>query len=232
VGGRTSSRGVWWRCPKNEREATQNELKAQVRALILRHIPGAEISISDPGIVEGGRDYPIQIAVMGDDLEQVAVTANHFADVLRRTPGAIDVDVQHSPGAPELDVRVDRDLASQLHIPLALVASTVRASIEGEVAGLYHDDDDDIDIRVRLREADRANARQVGGLRIPTTGASFPSRTSPPSSAARGRLRSSASTADASSWSRGRRRDAPWATWSPSSRPSSAPRPCPSAWTT
>ncbi|MBK7774365.1 MAG: efflux RND transporter permease subunit [Sandaracinaceae bacterium] len=177
VGSGGRSNLITWRVvavPKNEREATQNDLKAQVRALILRHIPGAEISISDPGIVEGGRDYPIQIAVMGDDLEQVAVTANHFADVLRRTPGAIDVDVQHSPGAPELDVRVDRDLASQLHIPLALVASTVRASIEGEVAGLYHDDDDDIDIRVRLREADRANARQVGGLRIPTTGGFIP----------------------------------------------------------
>lgn len=174
-GGRANL--VTWRVvavPKSEREVTQNELKDQIRALILRHIPGAEISISDPGIIEGGRDYPIQIAVMGDDLDAVAVSANHFADILRRIPGSTDVDVQHSPGAPELDVRVNRDLASQLHIPLALVASTVRASLEGEVAGLYHDDDDDIDMRVRLRESDRSNAGLVGGLRIPTAGGFIP----------------------------------------------------------
>lgn len=168
---------ITWRVvavAKTEREVTQNQLKEQVRAIVQRHIPGAEVSISDPGIVEGGRDYPIQIAVMGDDLDQIAVVANHFADVLRRVPGSIDVDVQHSPGAPELDVRVDRDRASQLRIPLALVAATVRASVEGEVAGLYHDEDDDIDIRVRLSEADRANAHQVGGLRIPTPGGFIP----------------------------------------------------------
>jgi len=175
AGGRPNM--IVWRVvavPKHERDVTQEELKTMIRALILRHIPAAEISISDPGIIEGGRDYAIQIAVLGEDLDEVSVTANHFADLLRRIPGSSDVDVQHSPGAPELDVRVNRDLASQLHIPLALIATTVRASVEGEVAGLYHDDDDDIDIRVRLRAEDRASAGLIGGLRIPTPGGFIP----------------------------------------------------------
>jgi len=161
---------VSWRVvavAKTERERTANELKDVIRRLIQQHIPGAEVTITDPGIVEGGREYAIQIAVVGDDLDRLAEVGNHFADVLRRIPGTADVDVQHSPGSPELDVRIHRDLASQLHIPLALVAGTVRASLEGEVAGLYHDADDDVDIRVRLREEDRASAGLIGGLRIP-----------------------------------------------------------------
>jgi multidrug efflux pump subunit AcrB len=168
---------VTWRVvavPKTEREATAPELKDRIRALILRHMPDAETSISDPGIVEGGRDYPFQANLVGEDLEALSDTATRFADILRRIPGTSDVDVQFSPGSPELRVEVDRDRTSQLHIPLALVAGTVRASIEGEVAGLYRDGDDELDIRVRLREEDRASAAVIGGLRIPTAAGFLP----------------------------------------------------------
>lgn len=177
VSGRGNVLG--WRVvavPKTERTRTQGDLKAAVRAVILRHMPFAEISISDPGIVEGARDYPIQINVTGENLEEIAGVAEHFGDVLRRMPGTQDVDVQYQPGSPELAIQVDRDRASQLGIPLAMVAMTARASIEGEVAGLYRDREtgDEIDIRVRLEEEDRNSAALVANLRIPTPGGFVP----------------------------------------------------------
>jgi multidrug efflux pump subunit AcrB len=139
-------------------------------------MPFAEISISDPGIVEGARDYPIQINVRGENLDEIAAVAEHFGDTLRRMPGTQDVDVQYQPGSPELAIHVDRDRASQLGIPLAMVAMTTRASIEGEVAGLYRDREtgDELDIRVRLEEEDRNSAALVANLRIPTPGGFVP----------------------------------------------------------
>jgi hydrophobe/amphiphile efflux-1 (HAE1) family protein len=168
-----------WRAvavPKTERTRTQDDLKAAVRAVILRHMPFAEISISDPGIVEGARDYPIQINVRGENLDEIAAVAEHFGDTLRRMPGTQDVDVQYQPGSPVLAIHVDRDRASQLGIPLAMVALTTRASIEGEVAGRYHDHEtgDELDIRVRLEEEDRNSAALVANLRIPTPGGFVP----------------------------------------------------------
>ena len=154
---------IVWRVvavPKGERELTQDGLKAQIRDIVRRHMPNAEISISDPGIVEGARDYPIQLNVVGEDLEEISRVAEHYADIFRRMPGTQDVDTQYTPGSPELAIHVNRDRASQLGIPLALVAMTARASIEGDVAGLYRDTqlDDEVDIRVRLQESDRNNA--------------------------------------------------------------------------
>ncbi|AKF04663.1 efflux RND transporter permease subunit [Sandaracinus amylolyticus] len=160
--------------PKNERDVTQVELEHRTRDAILRHIPEAEIAISPPGIVEGGRDYGMELHVVGDDFASIAETANFFYDTLRGIPGTRDVDRQYSPGSPQLEVHVDRDRASQLHIPLALIARTARASIEGEVAGQYRDGDDEVDIRVRLRPEDRAHAGLIANLRIVSPGGFVP----------------------------------------------------------
>jgi HAE1 family hydrophobic/amphiphilic exporter-1 len=154
--------------PKTERTETQVDLQNITREVVSRHMPEAEVTISDPSIVEGARDYPIQIDISGDSYETLEPAAERLREVMAGIPGTRDVDLQYSPGAPELRVRVDRDRASQLGIPLALVARTVRTSLEGEVAGIYREGDDEIDIRVRLQESDRSDAQRVAGLRIPT----------------------------------------------------------------
>ena len=159
--------------PKTERDVTQSELQEITREVILRHMPEAEVTITDPSIVEGARDYPIQIDITGTDYETLEPAAERLREILATTPGTRDVDLQYSPGNPELGVRVDRDRASQLGVPLAAVARTVRTSIEGEVAGVYRDGDDEIDIRVRLREEDRSDAQRIAALRVQVPGGGF-----------------------------------------------------------
>lgn len=160
--------------PKMERTETQPELQRFTRELLLRHIPEAEVTVSDPSIVEGARDYPLQIDISGDDYDTLAPAAERLRHILATIPGTRDVDLQYSPGSPELGVRVDRDRASQLGVPLAVIARTVRASLEGEVAGVYRDGDDEIDIRVRLRPEDRSDAQRIEGIRVQTPGGFVP----------------------------------------------------------
>ncbi len=153
---------------KHEREENLEEMREHTRAIIQRHMPEAEIAITPPSMVEGMRAYPIQIDVLGDDYEDLEPTAQEMFDIMRRIPGTTDVDLQYSPGSPEVGVRIDRDRASQLGVPLAMLARSVRAAIEGEVAGTYRDGDDEIDIRVRLREEDRSDIQRIAGMQIPT----------------------------------------------------------------
>ena len=45
-------------------------------------LPTAEVSITDPAIVEGARDYPIQIDISGEDYETLYPAALHLRDML------------------------------------------------------------------------------------------------------------------------------------------------------
>ncbi|MGE0791951.1 MAG: efflux RND transporter permease subunit [Sandaracinaceae bacterium] len=175
VSGRSNR--VTWRIvtvPKTERDVTVWELQERTREVIRRHMPEADISITDPAIVEGARDYPIQIDVAGEDFAQIEWAAERIRSILATIPGTKDVDMQYSPGSPELGVRVDRDHASQLGVPLAAIARSVRTSLAGEVAGVYRDGDDELDIRVRLRPEDREDAQRIAGLRLATPGGFVP----------------------------------------------------------
>jgi len=177
VGLNGATNQVTWRVvavPKTERDIPQSDLERAAREVIERTMPDAEIAISPPGIVEGGREYGIELHVVGEDLDAIADTARFFEETLRRIPGTRDVDLQYAPGSPQLEVHIDRDRASQLHVPLVVAARTVRAAVEGEVAGQYRDGEDEVDIRVRLRPEDRSNAQLISGLRIPTPGGFVP----------------------------------------------------------
>jgi multidrug efflux pump subunit AcrB len=159
---------------KHEREENLEEMRVHTRSVISRHMPEAEIAISQPAIVEGARDFAIQIDILGDDYETLEPVAERFYELMATIPGTTDVDLSYAPGSPEIGVRVDRDRASQLGVPLAGIARTVRTAIEGEVAGVFREAEDDIDIRVRLREEDRSDAQRIAAVRVETPGGFVP----------------------------------------------------------
>ena len=111
----------------------------------------------------------------GSPIADIPATAAN-PSISRRAPGrparlafqmgTRDVDLAYSPGSPEIGVKVDRDRASQLGLPLVAVARTVRTSLEGDIAGVFREDQEDIDIRVRLREEDRSDVQRIASLRL------------------------------------------------------------------
>jgi multidrug efflux pump subunit AcrB len=177
IGVNGQSNTATWRVvavPKWERTATQSELEQLARDLVLRTFPGAEVSVTPPSIVEGARDYPIALYVVGDDFGALDRAAQRFAEILRRIPGTKDVDVQYSPGSPELQVAIRRDRAAQLGVPTAAVARTIRAAVEGEVAGVFRDGDDEVDIRVRLADRWRGSEQAIADVPVPSAGGLVP----------------------------------------------------------
>jgi multidrug efflux pump subunit AcrB len=156
------------RCvPKWERTENLLEMEELVREVITRHMPTARVTMTLPGIEDSGRNYPIAIYVRGSGYDALEPAAYRVRDIMAQIPGISDLNVDYQPGKPELQLAIDRDRAAALGVPTAVVASTVRTALEGEVAGLYRDGDDEIDIRVRLDAEDRDNAELIGVLTVP-----------------------------------------------------------------
>ena len=83
-------------------------------------------------------------------------------DVIRSVPGAVDIDRSLDRDKPEIRVRIDRKLASDLGINLDSLAMTMRTLLNGEVATQYEDEDGDAyDVRVRLAERQRRSAETL-----------------------------------------------------------------------
>jgi hydrophobe/amphiphile efflux-1 (HAE1) family protein len=148
--------------PKSKRAAPLMELRDFTRATLSKHVPAARVSITPPTFVEGApAQAPIMVQVRAPDYETLAPLAKKFADAMSRVPGIVDVDMQYTPGQPELRVNVDRDKAARAGLPVASVALALRAAIEGDEAGKLRQGKDDVPIRVRLGQGDRATMDAV-----------------------------------------------------------------------
>ncbi|MHB1162032.1 MAG: efflux RND transporter permease subunit [Chloroflexota bacterium] len=161
-----------------------DEAMVRLRPQLIAALPGAAVRVekqattaafgSSPAI-GSVRSRPIQFSVEGPDLEQLDQASDEMVARLQRVPGVIDVNRSLREGQPERIITVDRDRATDLGVSTALVGSTVRTLVNGEVAGSFRAADKDVDIVVRLAEADRNEPGKVLQLPIVTArGAQIP----------------------------------------------------------
>ena len=144
--------------PKAERDITYDELRNMVRAELASY-GKAILSVED--VEEMGDAKPIQISVRGPDLAMLDRLSQQVSDLVRSVPGAADVDRSLDRDKPEVRVKIDRKLASDLGINLDSVAVTLRALLNGEVATHFEDEDGDAyDVRVRL-ESDQRRSLEI-----------------------------------------------------------------------
>jgi multidrug efflux pump subunit AcrB len=147
--------------PKDQRTASLEALQAIARDRALA-IPGSKVAITPPPFVEGAQtEAAIMVQVRASSYEELAPLARQYETAIKAIPGITDVQMKYSPGQPELRISIDRDRAARAQIPVAQVANTMRASIEGAEASKLRQGKDEVPIRVRLGSKDRANVDDV-----------------------------------------------------------------------
>jgi len=105
---------------------------------------------------------PIEVEVHGENLIELRQTAERVRQVMAALPELADVETTQRVGAPEVQIRYDRDQLARYGLNIQQVASEVRDAIKGNEATLYNLGDRRIPIVVRFQEADR---RQVADVR-------------------------------------------------------------------
>ena len=131
----------------------------------LRNTPGVNISYGTQG-GPGGNQKPVVMSVRGDNMTTLKTIADRVENVVRTTPGAVDIENSLETSKPEVRIRIDRDKASDLGVNVAQIATTARALVDGYVATKYQEGDEQYDVRVRLRKEDRTSFENVNNLSI------------------------------------------------------------------
>lgn len=148
----------------SERELSARQLMDSVR-IMLRMMPGIKYAVGR-GEGEGGGEKPVEISIRGDDIEELTQLTHRVQDIFNDVEGTTDIDNTLEEGKPEIQIEVDRKLASDLGLNLGEIAMTIRSLVEGEVVTHYKEEDEEYDVRVRLGEGFRSSKDDVGRILI------------------------------------------------------------------
>jgi hydrophobe/amphiphile efflux-1 (HAE1) family protein len=144
---------------KKERVKSSEDIQAELRNE-LSMIPGATISFgSESG--HGGSGKPFAYSVRGPEMKELIKIAAKIEPIVKRTPGAVDVESSLEASKPELVINIDRSRASDLGVNVQNLAGAVRSMVDGYKATKYYEGDEQYDVRVRLRPEDRSSAEKV-----------------------------------------------------------------------
>lgn len=155
-----------------QRERGIEDIIAQVR-LDIKDIPGAEIEVKAmaQGFGAGGA-APITIRIMGDDLDRLKDISLDFKDIISKVEGTTEVKSGFEDGIPELQLRLDRTIASRYGLTASQVANAVKSNISGMVATKFKLDGDEIDIVLKGEEIYKSSVANLKQTPIKTpTGA-------------------------------------------------------------
>jgi hydrophobic/amphiphilic exporter-1 (mainly G- bacteria), HAE1 family len=148
--------------PASQRPLSDAQLRDQLRSEFAEY-GRAIISLED--IADMGDSKPLQISVKGPAMAEIDRISAEVASLVRSVPGAVDVDRSLDRDKPEIKIRIDRRLASDLGINLESLAVTVRALLNGEVATQFEDEDGDAyDVRVRLADQQRKSVDALSDI--------------------------------------------------------------------
>lgn len=156
------------------REETSAEVAERLRRT-LSSVTSAVITVGEPS---GGppASAPVSITFTGDDLGELAQTADRAAQVLSDIPGVVNVNASTKTASAEFVVAVDGARASDAGVSALAVADTLRTALFSTKATSLREDADDIEVRVKLdvnpdyadpSETTRANIDAVRSLMIP-----------------------------------------------------------------
>ncbi len=138
---------------------TREELVAKMKKA-LEAIPWATFDFTQPiqlrfNELMTGAKTDVAVKIFGEDTETLKQLADRAAAIIRRIPGAGDVQVEQTEGLPQLVIEYDRDRMARYGLDIATLNRTVRAAFAGEPAGVVFENERKFDLVVRLAPAYR-----------------------------------------------------------------------------
>jgi len=155
----------------DQRNYTSKEIADRIRKRIAK-LPEVETFRITGGSILGaammGNEKPIEIKVLGNDLDEINATARDIESLLKQQDYLNNISTSIDAGKLELQVIIDRDKAQTLGLNTAMIALSIRQSIYGIEAGDFTEFGEDYEIRVRYDKEHRSDLQSLENIMITT----------------------------------------------------------------
>ena len=163
--------------PEKERSRSAEDVATEVRAQI-KSLVGAEFTVTaDLSGGGGGDGKKLQIQFRGPETRVLEGIVMDYLAKLKQVPGAVDVGLSAQDPKPELQVEIDRGLASSLGLSMSDAANALRLAFAGAEIGDWVDPTGETrNVFVRIRPEERATVQDLEQLPLLSskTGAMIP----------------------------------------------------------
>jgi len=149
-------------------ERSRAEVEADIRSR-LATLPGVAVGLGQPlshriDHVLSGVQAQVAVKVFGDDLPALREAAARVGEVLRATPGMVDVQVEAVTEIPQVHARVDPVRAAAAGLTPAEVARQAETALRGRVVGAIFRQGRSHDLVVALGGDARADLASMAEL--------------------------------------------------------------------
>jgi multidrug efflux pump subunit AcrB len=143
--------------------SSDTSLIHQLQRDLDRAFPGARLLVRQ---LEQGPpfDAPLELRLLGPDLERLEELASEIRSVLAQTPGVIHTRTESASTLPNVSVRVDETAARLAGLDHRVIAQQLESTLEGSLGGLVLETTEDLPVRIRLPNAARNDLAQIGSL--------------------------------------------------------------------
>jgi multidrug efflux pump len=156
--------------PWEERSRSQQEVAEDLRQR-LWEIPGISAFPVNPSpLGQSLRSNPVSLVLQGPDSEALAGYAEEIVARGSEIPGLINLQTDLLLNKPQLEVRIDRDRASDLGVSVREAARTLQILLGGVDVTTFKRGGETYDVIVQLDRSARSSPRSLLGLYVRGTG--------------------------------------------------------------
>lgn len=151
---------------KKDRAESSDIYAARVKQDLDKLLTGAKVKTTPVSIIGMAERAPVEMVVLGSDLDSVTNYAENVLAHLKKIPGATEAKLSAEAGNPEISVQVDRDKMAALGLNLQTVGATMQTAFNGNTDGKYRMGQYEYDINIRFEDYNRKNVNDVSNIQF------------------------------------------------------------------
>ncbi|EDM35709.1 cation efflux protein [Pedobacter sp. BAL39] len=149
---------------RKDREDESSIYATKVSRELAKVLVGAKVKTVPISILGIAENAPIDMVVMGSDLDSAMKYAEGAMKVLATIEGSAEVKLSVEKGSPEINVQVDRDKMAALGLTMQTVGSTMQTAFSGNTDGKYRKGEYEYDINIQYQTFNRKDIDDVRNL--------------------------------------------------------------------
>jgi len=151
--------------PVEQRTISSFELQDKLRKE-LDKIAGLKYYFQEGGFT-GGSQYAIEVKIIGYDYKTAINIAKEIKDKLEKTQGFVDITTNVKETAPELQIKLKKDILNSYGISPFQLANLISTSIQGKTIARYIEEGDEYDVFIQFSKEHRNKKEAIIQMPIP-----------------------------------------------------------------